>query len=590
MEAERHAQLAPLDTPAGEAPPSRARPGSAALFAAVLVLGVVAYANALGGAFVFDDVIHIRDNPLVRDLSRVASLDGLRAYPHRWLAYLTFALNYRTGGLAPAGYHAFNVAVHLANAALVYALVLLAFRTPRLVTSTLAPRARAVAFVAAALFVAHPLQTQAVTYVVQRMTSLAALFYLSSVLSFLRWRLAEPGGARARWYAATIALALLGMKTKEIAFTLPFAILLAELALFRTTRADLLRLVPVLATAVVVPATHLWTGAPLSGTLSALGALAPGQAPPGRLEYLATQLAVVVTYLFLILVPVGQNVDHDYPIHRSFLAPEVLSGAAVLLALAALGAWLAWRTRARATRPLDPAARLAAFGIGWWFLALAVESSIIPIVDVIVEHRVYLPSVGLFTAAALGIAALAAHRWEPAVAARRTIVVGAALAMGLAAAAFARNRAWASDVSIWTDSALKSPGKTRPWLNLGTALREAGRPEAAVAALRRALELDPASSYGRSQLGAVLASMGRRAEAEPELRAALTAAPEDVEALFNYAVILWETGRRDEARTLFARFAALAPDSLQQAKRIARARAAPPADSAGPRDPPAGLR
>jgi tetratricopeptide (TPR) repeat protein len=569
----------PLDPPSAPgAPPWTAWAG----LAAVVVLGIAAYANALGGAFVFDDVAKIRDNVMLRDLSEIAGPRGLALFRSRWVAFFTFALNYRAGGLSPVGYHAANVAIHLANAALVFALVALALRTPRLSTSVLAPARHAVAFVAAALFVAHPLQTQAVTYVVQRMTSLAALFYLAAVVLYLRWRLAGPRRSRAAGavgYAAILAAALLAMKTKEIAFTLPFAVLLAEVSFFRTTRADLAALVPIALTALVVPDPSLFGGgAAAPGGLAALDAATRVQTTVGRLDYLATQLAVVVTYLFLLLVPLGQNVDHDYPISRSFLAPEVLSAALVLAALAGLAAWLFARTRDRAARPLDPAARLAAFGIAWWFLALSVESSVIPIVDVINEHRVYLPSAGL----------LAAARARPVAGARRTVAAGAALAVALGAATFARNRVWATDVALWTDAAKKSPDKSRPYLNLGTALREAGRTDAAAAALRRGVQLDPDSTYGRSQLGAVLLALGHRAEGEVELRAALARSPDDPEALFNLATSFWEQGHREDARFLYARFAASAPAAYAAAVRLATERAA---SGAGPsRDPAPELR
>lgn len=581
------------------APAWRAPCGGAVPVAAVAVLGLAAYANALSGAFVFDDLQHVRDNPLVRELWRVLSPAGLRAFPHRWVAYVTFAVNYRLGGLSPWGYHAFNVAVHLGSAALVFALVALAFRTPRLTGSALAPHARAIAFVAAALFVTHPLQTQAVTYVVQRMTSLAAFLYLAAVVLYLRWRLAPAWGraARAAAYAGVVVLALLAMKTKEIAFTLPFAIGLAEACFFRPGRRDLLRLLPIAATALVVPATWLLAaGAPGRGVLAAAEAMTRVQTEVSRLDYLATQLAVVVTYLFLLVLPIGQNLDHDYPVYRSFLAPEVLSAALVLAALAGLAAWLLGRTRDGATRTVDPAARLAAFGIAWWFLALSVESSVVPIVDVVNEHRVYLPSAGLLVAAAIGLFAASGRLFGAERGPRRLVVAAAALGIVLGAATFARNRVWASDVALWSDAARKSPEKARPWLNLGTALREAGQPEAAAVALRRGVDLDRRSAYGRSQLGAVLLALGRPAEAEPELRAALSLAGDDPEALFNLGTLLWQLGRKDEARPLYARFAEVAPPAYADARRLARARApagasgAPAAAAPPPDDRPPGLR
>jgi hypothetical protein len=568
---------APLDLP--PASPVAPRWRTWVGLAAVALIGIVAYADALNGAFVFDDVAKIRDNVVIRDLPGLVSARGLALYPQRWVAFFTFALNHRLGGPSPVGFHAVNVAIHLANAALVFALVALAFRAPRLSSSSLAPHRDAVALVAAALFVAHPLQTQAVTYVVQRMTSLAATFYLAAVVLYVAWRLPAPGRTRAAaalQYAGLLAASLLAMKTKEIAFTLPFAIVLAELSFFRTTRADLLPLVPIVLTAAIVPADALRVAhGGGGGGLAALGDAARVQTAISRLDYLATQLTVIVTYLFLLLVPLGQNVDHDYPVQHAFLAPEVLSAAAVLVALAALGGWLFARTRTRAARPLDPAARLAAFGIAWWFLALSVESSVIPIVDVINEHRVYLPSVGLLAAGAVALAVAAARlSATPAAAARRTVAAGAALAVVLAAATFARNRVWSSDVALWADAARKSPDKARPYLNLGTALREAGRADAAAAALRRGVQLDPESTYGRSQLGAVLLALGRRPEAEAELRAVLARAPDDPEALFNLATLFWEQGRRGEARFLYARFASSAPPAYAGPVRIALQRAA----------------
>ncbi len=338
MERSSHPESCPPEAHAPSAPPLLAgRLGALAPLAAVVLLGLAAYANAYRGAFVFDDVRLIRDNPAIRDLAALASWAGYLEFQHRWVAYLTFALNYRAGGVSPVGYHAVNVAVHLANALLVHALVVLAFRTPRLVRSALAPHARAVAFVAAALFVAHPLQTQAVTYIIQRMTSLTALFYLAAVVLYLRWRLAGTAGsrgARAAGFGSVLVAILLAMATKEIAFTLPFAILLVELSLLEPTRRDLAALVPILATAAIVPAA--WLASPqasLASALAAADAVTRVQTEVGRLDYLATQLAVVVTYLFLLLFPVGQSLDHDYPIHRSFVAPEVLSALAVLLAL-----------------------------------------------------------------------------------------------------------------------------------------------------------------------------------------------------------------------------------------------------------------
>jgi tetratricopeptide (TPR) repeat protein len=311
---------------------------------------------------------------------------------------------------------------------------------------------------------------------------------------------------------------------------------------------------------------------PIGEALSDMSAVTRVQATVSRLDYLTTQAAVVATYLRLLVFPVDQNLDHDFPIYRSFLAPRVAGSVALLLGLAALATYLYWRTAPGARRPLDPGARLISFGIAWFFVTLAVESSVIPIVDIIYEHRVYLPSVGLFAATATACALLlrGISRENPA---RATVLAGILVALLLAALTLERNAVWADGVSLWTDAAEKSPGKSRPHCNLGTALAAAARPGEAASELRRAVDIDPGSSYARAQLGAVLLTLGRPAEAEPELREAIRLQPKDPEAIFNLAMMLWNTRRSPESKVWFKRFLEVSPSSYVDARRIAAARA-----------------
>jgi tetratricopeptide (TPR) repeat protein len=567
----------PADPPAAEP-----RSGERGWWPPVLLvaLGLLAYANAFGGAMVFDDLQQIRVNPLVRDLSAMASWDGYRVLPSRWIAYLTFALNHSVGGLAPAGYHAVNVAIHLGTALLLYALVRVTFRTPRLRESALAPHASAVAFLAAALFVAHPIQTQAVTYIVQRIASLAALFYVGAVLLYARWRLAPPRAGRtgrAVRYAGVVVLALLAAHTKEIAITLPLAIALYELCFFDPEpgrRGRWLWLLPLLAVAALVPLLRVPAGHPLGPAGLAL-VTRDLQSHASRLDYFLTQGPVLVRYLLLLVLPVGQSLDHDVRLQRSPLAPEVAAAGLALVSLMILALVLARRARPGAPHRLDPAARLAAFGIAWWFLTHAVESSIFPITDLMNEHRVYLPSAGAFAAAAVGLAWLARRRVGPERASRAVMAAGAALGIVLSGATLARNTVWRNEVTLWTDAARKAPAKLRPALNAGTALAQAGRYREAEASLRHAAILDPKSAFAHAQLAAVLLSLRRPAEAEPELRRALQLAPSDVEATFNLAILLHETGRTAEAREWFTRFLAIAPARYAGARKLAEARSRP---------------
>ena len=238
----------------------------------IVVIGIVAYANSFQAPFAMDDNWTIVDNPVIRSLDNFyANPKGYRFLPNRYVATLSLALNYKYGGLDVTGYHIVNLVIHLLSALLVYTLLRLTFRTPYFKAqvesdsgsglgststwfSSLSSPPFFLPLFAALLFVVHPVQTQAVTYIVQRMTSLAAMFYLLSCVLYVLARLSmestvnkqqDHGGktrsilsltsfaSKACYLIGSVAAAVLAMKTKEIAFTLPFAVLLYEVCFFR---------------------------------------------------------------------------------------------------------------------------------------------------------------------------------------------------------------------------------------------------------------------------------------------------------------------------------------------------------------------
>ena len=534
---------------------------------AIALVGLLAYSNAFHSGFVFDDETEIVNQKLIRDLDNfLGRWDGYRAYPNRALVYVTFALNYRVGGLHTTGYHVVNVLVHLGTALLVYVLVLLSFRTPHLRRSALAPWASSVAVVAALLFVTHPIQTQAVTYIVQRLASLATFFFVLAVVLYVRWRLTRDGGAEGRiggWvtYAGVLASTVAAMKSKEIALTLPVVIAVYEVAFFAGGwRKRLTRLVPILATIAIVPLSTFGLRRSLGELLSEVAEVKV-QTAMSRLDYLRTQLSVIATYLRLLVLPVNQNLDYDYAVSRSFLEPQVALSGLLLLSLAAAAVAVWGGPVVRLTRrACDPASRLVSFGIAWFFVTLSLESSVIPIADVIFEHRVYLPSVGFFVAAA-SACALLARRFAPGRAAAMTVTVGVLISAPLAAATFARNEVWFTDLSLWSDVVAKSPGKSRPQDNLGLALAHRRREAEAIVHFREAVRLDPTNVRAHNNLGVALAKLGRLMEAKAAFLAALHVDPDHAEALHNLGrIYLVNEGRFEEAATLFQRAIRRRPD------------------------------
>ncbi len=532
------------------ATPARAR--TVAHLLLIALAGVACYANALHVPFVYDDATSIVDNAAIGSWSQGRSESSARR-----VAYLTFKLNYRLGGLDPFGYHVVNVLIHVLAGFAVYALARALLRLAargRAEPERLTPEWPALA--GALLFVVHPIQTQAVTYVVQRMASLAGLFYVAALAAYA-W--ARQGDGRRRWlaYAGAVGCAALATFTKENAFTLPFAVALLELSFgagsFRRRSAAV---APFVALLPAIPLIALRA----AGSVSGVRAAGVGEPVLSRLDYLATQTRVVVTYLRMLVLPVGQSIEHDPPVARGFGSPTVLGASVLLAALAVAGVALLGRRR--------PAGlRVAGFGILLFFLALSVESSVIPIVDVMFEHRLYLPIAGAALAVA-GIVHAAVER--RARAARAVAVIVTAVAVALAVATVLRNEIWNDPVSLWRGAVRTSPNKVRVHLALGNALLEAGDLGGAVAAWQRAAEIQPTYSLAWNQLGNVARLQGDRALAEERYRRALAGVPRNPEALYNLALVLEATGRAGEAIPYYRTFVAEAPPGRE--REVARLR------------------
>jgi Tfp pilus assembly protein PilF len=592
-------------------------------FSLVLIAtGLVAYSNSFSVPFVFDDGPQIADNPVIKDLGNfLSSSRGYEMNPRRYVGHLSFALNYHVGGLGVFGYHLVNLAIHILNALLVYFLVILTFRTPHFRSQQSAvsdqqkafhdspvtvPRSllspdhplftihysRFLAFFSALLFVVHPVQTQAVTYIVQRFTSLATLFYLLSLVFYIKGRISgrqsadsiqqpQDGspftvqGSRIAisvvWYVLSLLAAALAMKTKEIAFTLPLMIILYDFVFFPSTlKKKLLFLSPVLLTLIIIPISVMGTHQPLGEILSDLSEKTRVQTEISRGDYLMTQMRVITTYIRLIFFPVNQNLDYDYPLSRSFFTPSVLLSFVLLASLMGTAVYLIYKTqgakrKAHSVESPMPyargAMRLAGFGLLWFFIALSVESSFIPIVDLIFEHRIYLPSVGAFLALSAACVAAAVKVGEEQPRAGKAVLRLVLLAMVvLLGATLARNTVWHEEGRLWDDVVKKSPGKPRPHYNLGLVYHEKGLLGDAIREYEITLALDPMDAEAHNNLGNTYSDLGRVDDALREYQTALRLKPDSHVAHYNIANTYFDLGRVEEALREYRTALRLKPD------------------------------
>lgn len=484
-------------------PPVRLTRRALATLAAILAVTAAAYVPSFSVPFQFDDYARISENWNLRAgnwLRGMAQLGGSRVVPA-----MTLAFNFWLSGEETWSYHAVNLAVHLSASAAVFWLAWLIAQTPRLAGSAAARRPCLFAGAATAVFACHPLQTQAVTYIIQRVAAMAALFYVAAVAAYVAARLAQVhrrGNPRAR-FAVAVVCAGVALLSKENTVSLPLAIALVEVTCFgRRHLRRLARMGLLLAPLLTLPV--LWKllaqrgrGEAVSGvgTLGELFAALFAQGGDaatgvGSIEYFRTQMLVLPRYLKLVVLPVGLNVDHDVRVASS-LDGGVAAGAALLLVLLAAGCW-ACRQR--------PAIGL---GMLWFFIALSVESSFLPIHDAMMEHRMYLAMPGPALVFAAGITHLATWSAGAAVAAVVT-VTGV-----LAPMTYARNQVWQSALSLWSDAVGKSPDKARVHINVGVAYHGDGELDAAIAHYCRALQLDPEIAVARDNIEVALDQQGR---------------------------------------------------------------------------------
>lgn len=470
----------------------------------LVAVTLLAYWRSFQVPFQFDDNDQIVNNRVLRVRTAAELLSWGRS---RILPYLSFALNFAVGGLDPFGYHVVNFAVHLVSAVLVFLLCLALCDAPRLRETALAKHRMLFALSAGLFFAVHPLQVQAVTYVIQRVAAMAAMFYLASVYFFVRGLLSD-GLAKRRWaFGASALMALGAFFSKENSFSLPLALLLVSLCFFPKPRvAQLARIgagFGLLALAIPLTWVTIWRPpADPTRPLSSIGErlqsiLQAGQPSVGPLEYFFTQCTVLPRYLGLVLFPRGLNVDHDVPFQHGPTLP-VLAGAALLVALAvfALTAGRRW-----------PALR---FAVLWFFVTSSIESSFLPIADPMVEHRMYLPMAGLAVAAGGWFCAAWQRFRAPAA------IVGVALVAAMAGATIARNEVWRDPLRLWLDTVSKSPNKARVNANVGIILHQKGKPEEAIPYYCRALEIEPDSSRYRAYLDVALtAKLERLLEEDP---------------------------------------------------------------------------
>jgi Flp pilus assembly protein TadD len=447
--------------------------------------------------------------------------------PHRPFSNIGFALNYYLHGENVVGYHAVNIVIHLLATIFFFSLVKVTLTTRPF---SLEPKTISIiALLSAFLWSINPIQTQSVSYIVQRMNSQASMFFVLSMLLYARARLSTPGAKSKTLLVGSLLSGILAIGSKEMAATLPFFILCYEWYFLQDLDRGFAKrkAVFIVAAFLLMAATALYFlgGSPVERILA--GYNFRDFTPVQRL---LTQPRVVLFYLSLFFFPHPNrlNLDHDFTLSFSYLDPPSTTLSLILiLALCVAAVLLAKRHR------------LLSFGILWFLGNLVIESSVIGL-EIIFEHRLYLPSMFLVVALVHVLITRVKPSWFAA-----AVLVSAGIVCTLWT--YQRNQVWADPELFWKDAIGKSPDKPRAYNNLGTVLIKKEQYQAAADAFRAAILRNPRTPKPNYNLASALVRMGRLDEAADQLEITLRRAPANYLAHNNLALIRLRQRRFEDA-------------------------------------------
>jgi len=505
----------------------------------IVLVGLLVYVNSFSGVFLFDGITRIVENPrLSQPLLDFAWLGDRMGRP---VVSFSLAVNYALGGLDVWGYHAFNLAVHLVAGLALFGIIRRTLQGQRLGT-TYGRAAPWLALTIALIWVVHPLQTQSVTYIIQRCESMMGMFYLLTLYCVIR---GAGSSRRGVWYAAAVAACVLGMASKAVMVTAPLMVLLYDRIFLSKSFRESLRLRWGLYLGLALSLAFLANLGPVSRVLKNPGPLAKHSIvffedrhliPPA--SYAATQPGVILQYLKLSFWPSPLCLDYEWPTAEA--VGDVLPQAWMIAVLLAATIWALWRKPA------------LGFVGAWFFFILAPTSSIKPLPDPAFEHRMYLSLAAVVVLVVLAVQwLLRAVSDRPLLSVLSTRLISGGLVIlviaSLGYGTVRRNQDYRSHLGMWRNVVEQHPQNPRALCNLSECLRKEDRLAEAHATCAKAIQLRPRFAEAHNTLGLILKDQRRYEEAVEQFSIALRYRPTMVKAHNNMVEPLFALRRIDEA-------------------------------------------
>ena len=490
----------------------------------IVAVGTLAYINSFEGAFVFDDLDYVGTPDVQQLLPPWNAMFGAKNVS-RPLIGLSLAVNYAISGFNTWSYHLFNLLTHLAAALALWGIVRRTLMTSRL-RERFGDRSFVLSLIVALVWMVHPLQTQAVTYVIQRCESLMGMFYLVTLYCAIR---SFDSQRRGLWFAAAVAACAGGMMSKQVMVTAPLMVLLYDAMFLSGSFREALRkrwllYAGLASTAIVLVATTI--ASPVNETAGfAVKSITP-------LRYFVSEFPVIVHYLRLSLWPDPLVLDYTWPKTTTLL--QAAPYGVILAVLAGATIWGLIRRHP------------AGFAGAWFFTTLSVTSSFMPYSDLAFEQRMYLPLAGVVTLLVIGGYTLGrlSLRWLS-ISDEQRMRAGRAMAFATVAVILTwlvlltlrRNVDYQSEITIWTDTLRKRPENYRAHTNIGKRLADLGLIDDAMTHYTEALKINPSHVYALNNIGVMLIDLGRTEEGKVHLQEAIRANP-------NYPLAHYNLGQR----------------------------------------------
>ena len=550
------------------------------IFSILIILSIafLSYFNTFTNSFHFDDFKYIVNNEgLKEDFQHVflsylcfpTCHDILSNLSNRPIIFYTLHLNHSLGGFNVFGFHVVNLTVHIITCLLIFLFAKEILSINRfLKTSDQSKIKLNIPLISALLFAVHPINTQAITYITGRTTSIAVCFYMASFLFFIKgvrqnlpWKIL--------FYALSIVFLIMGYGSKMIILTVPVMFIIYYLFFTPLKSIFFKRFFESIFIRIIIQTIVITSPFILIFISSHLNILSFFRMDFGFLQklfdpiqiklmhidsmakdnlsmtiYLLTEFKVIVFYYIkMIFFPFNQNIDPDFPVAHGITDSGVALSLGVILLCLFAGIYFYKNNR------------IIAFGIFWFFITLLPTSSILPLRDMITEHRLYLPLAGFILTIPLCLNQFIIRYKKSSFKQLAYFILPVfLLIIVFSVLTVKRNFVWKNEKSLWSDAAEKSPRLPRPLNNLAEAYDKEGLAydnkknyKKAIEFLKKAIAISPTGYKYYNNLGKIYGRLGEFELATKNLKLALKYNPDYPFAHYNFGKVYELRGMLDNA-------------------------------------------